>query len=224
MTPIAQYMASEMNNNLAGTDGQRMLDLNSFSSTTCIQTFQRLPIWRQLLGLGITPSQCIDMDINGEIAALIIWADLVKQDGVWDHKPIVARMFHPRVPGGNQHWHLYGTTLYFYDVWSNIHYGYVGKGVGFSDGVLLDGAGLEQIGSTLLRGSLPQSDPSVSGLRKWDDPTDRAAVEMGIKMFQQYPKNVTTQIVLNAVLNSNAILKKPFTGAAVGTAPTSGGR
>jgi hypothetical protein len=216
ITPIAKYMADEMNKNLAGADGQKMLGLNSFSSTTCIQNYQKLPLWRQLLGLGITPQQCVDMDLQSHIAALIIWADLVKQDGDWDHKPKIARMFHPRVPGGNQNWHLYGSTLYFYDVWSNIHYGYVGKGVGFSDGILLDGAGLEQIGSTLLRFSLPQSDSSVSGLRKWDDPSDRAAIEMGIKMFHQYPNNVTTQIVLDGVVNSNAILKKPFVGTATG--------
>lgn len=215
LTPIATYMADEMNNNLAGADGQRMKDLNSFNSTTCIQTYQRLPLWRQLLGLGITPQQCVEMDINSDIAALIIWAGLVRQDGDWDHKPKIAARFHPRDPTA-QHWHLYGTTLYYYEVWSNIHYGYVGKGVGFSDSVLLDGAGLEQIGSTLLRFSAPQSDPSVSGLRRWDDPHDRAAIEIGIRMFNNHPTNVTTQIVLNAVVTSNAILKKPFVGAATG--------
>jgi hypothetical protein len=216
LTPIAQYIADEMNNNLAGADGQRMRGLNSFSSTTCIQDYQKLPLWKQLLGLGITPQQCVEMQITSDIAALMIWAELVRQDGDWDHKPLIAKKFHPRVPNGQQHWHLYGTTLYFYEVWSNLHYGYVGKGVGFSDGILLDGAGLEQIGSSLLRGRMPQSDSSVSGLRKWDDPHDRAAIQMGINMYQTNPTQVTAQTVLNAVVNSNAILKKPFVAAPAG--------
>lgn len=219
LTPIAQYMAAEMNNNLAGTDGQRMLALNNQSSTACIQNYQKLPLWRQLLGLGMTPQQCVEIEMHSHTAALLIWAELVRQDGAWDHKPLIAARFNPRAPNGNQVWHLYGNTLYFYDVWSNIHYGYVGKGVGFSDSMLLDGAGLEQIGSTLLRGSAPQSDPSVSGLRRWDDPHDRAAIEMGIRMYANHPTNVSAQTLLNEVVNSNAILKKPHAGAATGTGP-----
>jgi len=216
LTPIAQYIAAEMNNNLAGADGQKMRGLNTFSSTTCIQNYQNLPVWKQLLGLGISPEQCINMEISNDIAALSIWAGLVMQNGDWDHKPKIAKKFHPRVPNGSQHWHLYGTTLYFYDVWSNIHYGYVGKGVGFSDSVLLDGAGLEQIGSTLARFSMPQSSPSVKGLRKWDDPSDREAIEIGIRIFRTNPTNVTAQIVLNEVIKSHMIVKKPYVAASTG--------
>ncbi len=214
ITPIADYMVQEMRNNSTGADVRRMLENNRFSGEGCIADFQKLPFWRQLLSLGITPQQCIDMEMTTRTAALLSWGLNVRQDGIWDHKPIIARRFHPRNPGGQQHWHLYNTTLYYYDVWSNVHYGYVGKAAGFSDSVLLDGAGLEQIGSTLLRFSRPQRDATVSGLRAWDDPHDRAGVEMGIILYQTNPNNLTTQILLNAIINSTRIEKKPFAGAA----------
>lgn len=214
ITPIADYMVQEMRNNSTGADVRRMLENNRFSGEGCIADYQKLPFWRQLLGLGITPQQCIDMEMSARTAALLSWGLNVRQDGIWDHKPIIAKRFHPRNPGGQQHWHLYNTTLYYYDVWSNVHYGFVGKAAGFSDSVLLDGAGLEQIGSTLLRFSRPQRDATVSGLRAWDDPHDRAGVEMGISLYQTNPSNLTTQILLNAIINSTRIEKKPFAGAA----------
>ena len=214
ITPIADYMTQEMRNNSTGADVRRMLENNRFSGEGCIADYQKLPFWQQLLGLGITPQQCIDMQMSSRTAALISWGLNVRQDGIWDHKPIIARRFHPRNPGGQQHWHLHNTTLYYYDVWSNVHYGFVGKAAGFSDAVLLDGAGLEQIGSTLLRLSRPQRDTTVSGLRAWDDPHDRAGVEMGISLYRTNPGNLTTQILLNAILGSTRIEKKPFAGAA----------
>lgn len=214
ITPIAEYMTQEMNTNATGADVRRMLENNRFSGEACIADYQKLPFWQQLLGLGITPQQCIDMEMSARTAALLSWALNVRQDGIWDHKPIIANRFHPRNPGGQQHWHLYNTTLYYYDVWSNIHYGFVGKAAGFSDSVLLDGAGLEQIGSTLLRFSRPQRDATVGGLRAWDDPHDRAGIEIGIQLYQTNPGNLTKQILLNAVVNSTRIEKKPFAGAA----------
>ncbi len=216
LTPIAQYMRDEMANNAAGEDVRRMRENNNFSGESCIADYQKLPFWKQLLGLGITPDQCMNMEMSANSAALISWGLKVRQNGDWDHKPIIAQRFHPRNPTGQQHWHLYDTTLYYYDVWSNIHYGYVGKAAGFSDAVLLDGAGLEQIGSTLMRLSRPQRDSTSSGLRAWDDPHDRAGIEIGINLYRSYSTGLTTQIVLNSVLTSARVEKKPFAQGATG--------
>ncbi|WP_241150813.1 polymorphic toxin type 44 domain-containing protein, partial [Pseudomonas viridiflava] len=60
------------------------------------------------------------------------------QNRPWDHKPIIRRTI-----GGI--WHKQGKYDYFYDIWSNVHYGYVGMAGGLSESVLLDGAGAEQI-------------------------------------------------------------------------------
>lgn len=212
MTPIASYMSLEINANTQSSAVKKMQELNSYSATECISEFQKLPILQQLFGLGITPEQCINQQITYKSIALLMWAKKVMQGAAWDHKPIISRRFHPRNPGGEQHWHLYGNTLYYYDVWSNIHYGYVGIAAGFSESVLLDGAGLEQIGSTLLRGALPGRSPNVRGLRAWDDIQDRAGIETGIKLYRLHPSGLTPEVLLNSILTAPAISTKRYTG------------
>jgi putative RNase toxin 44 of polymorphic toxin system len=210
ITPIATYTAAEMNTNAGGTDVKRMAEMNGFSSNACITDYNKLPFLNKLFGAGITPEQCLDMGMTYTMAALIAWGMKVRQNGDWDHKPKIAARFNPCVPGGTQNWHLYGNTLYNYEVWSNLHYGYVGKAAGFSDAVLLDGAGLEQIGSTLLRLKLPEKSAGVDGLRAWDAAEDRAAITMGIQLYQRKPSGVTTQDVMNLVIYSNSIQKRPY--------------
>lgn len=186
-----------------------MAELNGYSANTCIADYTKQPFWQRLLGLGIDPKQCIDNEITYQAAALMMWATLVRQDGEWDHKPKIAAMFHPRAANA-QHWHLYGKTLYFYDVWSNVHYGYVGLAAGFSEAQLLDGAGLEQIGSDLLRLNAPQRTPLVDGLRAFDGPSDRAAIEMGMTLYRTHPKSVTPGMLVRTVTRSIAITTKPY--------------
>lgn len=210
LTPIARYMAAEMNRNAASPDARRMAEMNAFDANACIKEFMGLPWWQRAL-LGDMLNQCADRQMSYQTAALLSWGWKVRQDGDWDHKPLIARQFHPRNPNGPQHWHLYGKTLYFYDVWSNIHYGYVGIAAGFSEAVLLDGAGLEQIGSDLIGGRLPHQDAAVAGLRRWDNAEDRAAVTMGIQLYRRRPAQVSTQDVLGLVIHSNSVTRKPYT-------------
>jgi hypothetical protein len=210
LSPIASYMSMEMNANAKSSDVTKMRDLNGYSATECINEYQDLPLWRQLFGLGITPEQCVDRVLPYKSAALLLWSERVMQGAPWDHKPIISRRFHPRNPNGEQHWHLYGNTLYYYDVWSNIHYGYVGIAAGFSESVLLDGAGLEQIGSTLLRGALPSKNPNVKGLRAWDDDQDRAGVKIGIHLYRTHSSGVSPNMLLNSVLTANGIRTKGY--------------
>lgn len=209
LTPIAGYIASEMNTNAHGDDVKRMAEMNAFSAEACIDDYMHLPWWKKLLSAGINPEQCVNIDLSMHTGALLAWGWKVRQDGEWDHKPKIARRFHPRSPG-LQHWHLYGSTLYYYEVWSNIHYGYVGRAAGFSESVLLDGAGLEQIGSDLARLNRPNRSPGVDGLRAWDDPHDRAAIVMGIDLYRRHPKHVTAKEILLAVITSTGILTKPY--------------
>ena len=209
VAPIVDYIVGEMNRNAASDDVRKMKELNSYSVTQCIANYQKLPLWQQILGLGITPQDCVNASLSYKGAALISWAALVRQDGPWDHKPYIRKTFHPRATG-EQVWHIHGGFVYFYDIWSNIHYGYVGAASGFGTSELLDGAGLEQIGSDVLRGKLPRSSAGVSGLRRFDDPSDRAAIAIGIKLFQTNPKGVTRQQVLQEVESATTLERKPY--------------
>jgi hypothetical protein len=135
---------------------------------------------------------------------------LVRQGGPWDHKPYIRKTFHPRVPGGEQVWHIHGNYVYYYDIWSNIHYGYVGAAAGFTESELLDGAGGEQWVSDRLRGTRPTASPGVEGLRKWDNASDRAAITIGIRLYWAHPTGVTSPAVLKEVEASTQLEKRPY--------------
>ncbi|MDH2434357.1 polymorphic toxin type 44 domain-containing protein [Pokkaliibacter sp. MBI-7] len=69
---------------------------------------------------------------------MMIWTKMVAQDSCWDHKPVISRCFHPRDPV-SQAFHGWKERRYFYDVWSNIHDGFIGTAAGFSASALLAG-------------------------------------------------------------------------------------
>ncbi len=207
LTPIANYMAAEMNRNARGEIARKIARLNDYSIEDCVKDYQDLSVWGKLLGGGMQMDSCIKNTTTFAQAALLEWTIMVRQGGPWDHKVIIPKMFHPRDPVA-QHWHAYGNTAYFYDVWSNIHYGYVGRACGFSESTLLDGAGLEQIGSDIVRGKMPKKTAKTGGARDYDDISDRVAIKMGILLFKQTPRGVTAQQLVNMILNSKDITQK----------------
>lgn len=105
-------------------------------------------------------------------------------------------------------WQKQGQVDYFYDIWSNIHYGYVGCISGLSEGVLLDGAGLEQIASDSIRKVQewearkgPQRSADIEGMRAWDDISDRVSISIGVKLYKQHPNGgVTAEMLMDEVL------------------------
>ncbi|WP_058367932.1 polymorphic toxin type 44 domain-containing protein [Psychrobacter sp. ENNN9_III] len=78
--------------------------------------------------------------------ALVLWTLKVGPTMDWDHKPKIAehpvlkktttrRRLRAEEQGGKEstkYFHKYKGYDYFYDVWSNIHYGYVGMVAGFT--------------------------------------------------------------------------------------------
>lgn len=200
LSPIARWMAHEMNRNAGGADALRIRELNQFSAVDCMATVRDWPWWQRMLAQGQVNRSCMDQAMTSKPAALLAWGLKVRQDGDWDHKPQIARRFNPANPGGEQHYHRYGNTLYFYDVWSNVHYGYVGRACGFGADELLDGAGVEQIASDLLRGSRPQASAGVQGMRRFDHAQDRVAVELGIDLFRVHPQGIEATGLLSAIV------------------------
>ena len=66
----------------------------------------------------------------------------------WDHKPLLLDDENSPVPeiATLDGWSTVGSRLYRFDIWSNIHYGYVGASTGFPSSELTGGAGVEQVG------------------------------------------------------------------------------
>ncbi len=171
----------------------------------------------------------------GKAAAYSIWASQVMDArikkyagplapafGNWDHKPIL----YPRDPQQSspvpeiverEGWSTVGSALYRFDIWSNIDYGYVGRASGFSQPELTGGAGIEQIGSDLY--SYPhthrwpsQSSGADNWAASWDDPSDNAAIQIGIHLWNQYGLSVRPSDIYLAVLEEPRLATQPLGG------------
>lgn len=150
--------------------------------------------------------------------AFAIWTERVGQNRPWDHKSKLLKLFGGKVR------HKQGGYDYFYDIWSNIHYGYIGRAGGLSESVLSDGAGLEQIASDTLRKAGekfqellmgktpdrplpgPHRSGDVQGLRAWDDAPDRISIGIGVQLFREHPSGgITARMVMEKVLEVSPV-------------------
>lgn len=208
VTPIAKYMVQQMVTNARSIHAHRMLEWNQAARRNCFEEYTHLPLWQQLLGGREVLESCQNGAMAAKMLALAEWTRLVRENGPWDHKPYIRTQFKPANPQGReQNYHHHKGWLYFYDIWSNIHYGYVGRACGFSSSELLDGAGLEQIGSDIVHLRMPRASPGVQGLRRFDDSSDRLSVTIGIRL---YPHSPTVESLLGALQNTPGLSRKPL--------------
>ena len=144
------YMHGEMVANARGTDAQTVADALTRSREFTAESRKYYadaaddPWYQFLASAGkINVGQRMqDAAAVQRLEALARWALLVRGPtavsaaGPWDHKPILqdlySRMSNPPGSYGRMgrafHFPIRGDVLreYFYDVWSNIHYGFVG--------------------------------------------------------------------------------------------------
>uniref|UniRef100_UPI000364C674 polymorphic toxin type 44 domain-containing protein n=1 Tax=Faucicola boevrei TaxID=346665 RepID=UPI000364C674 len=148
------------------------------------------------------------------VLAFKLWYDMVDTNKDWDHKPklynddrfnrnsgiTVHRRYDEKKQEGEvlkSHYHKYRDYDYFYDIWSNIHYGYVGLSVGFGEQVLLFGSTSQQVFNKATKGA--------------DTPDDVTAIKIGFQLYEKFGKfaeKLTYQDVLN-ILDKTAVVKMP---------------
>lgn len=197
MEELAAYIAGEMNTNIHHPSVLKMRELLSYDVAEETRKQMELPWYAQV---GATSPQAIGA--ANVAAAMALWTERVGQGRKWDHKVPLAEMYDGVV------YHKQGDYDYFYDIWSNIHYGYVGRAGGLSESALADGAGLEQIASESVRKVFnwkkrqwPDAAEGVDGLRAYDDDQDRISIGIGIKLFAEHPNGgITAQMVMDKVL------------------------
>lgn len=205
MEELASYIADEMNRNIHDPAVSEMKRLIDYGPDVAAKQFAELPLLARMGG----PSNFGNIAKAHKVAAATIWTKKVGQGLDWDHKPKLRKLF----PGVR---HKQGQYDYYYDIWSNIHYGYVGIIGGLSESVLLDGAGAEQIVSDSVRKAdeiweKPKTDwelpgphltASLSdGLRAFDDVADRVSISIGVKLANQHPHGgITAKMAMDEVL------------------------
>lgn len=205
MEELATYIAGEMNRNIKHPAVLKMKELINYDSSAAARKFLELPWYARLAG----PPNVNAIALAKKLEAMAIWTKQVGQNMEWDHKPKLRAMYNGAVR------HKQGKYDYFYDIWSNIHYGYVGIAGGLSESVLLDGAGAEQIVSDSARKvtelAKPKEDRELPGprptaspwteLRSWDDVADRVSISIGIKLYEQHPYDgITAKMIMDEVL------------------------
>ena len=138
------------------------------------------------------------------LAAMAVCYQTVKTGSTWDHKPkirdrfssvAVARPLPRKGKSSKSYYHKFKQHDYFYDVWSNIHYGYVGLSVCFSESLLLKGSTWEQ-----------NMTPGAVGDDTLDDVT---SMKIGFALYHQYGKyaeSLTVNNILDALEKTPAQL------------------
>ena len=193
MEKLAGYIADEMNRNIQSPEVQKMKALNAYDPDA---EFEKAPAYPRPERADFHTAAAMK-----KAQALAIWTERVGQNRPWDHKPKIQELF----PGAR---HKQGRYEYYFDIWSNIHYGYVGTAVGFSESLLFDGAGAEQIVSDTVRKLSdweqypgPRRSPGIEGWRAWDDAPDRISIGIGIKLYHQAPNGgITARQIMDEVL------------------------
>ena len=208
---VAAWIVKEIQTNVESDAAQRIKQQNAYSGLEAIERWQRegesLNIV-QRLAREVTRPNFMQIEMQLKAAALGRWAWLTMPGGVWDHKTYFQE-------GGEKHeefatvgisaypWHhKYQGYEYFYDIWSNIHYGYVGRYIGFVEDTLLDGAGLAQYGSDLTELKWPEnrSDTNGEGFRRFDDVTDYLSVRLGISLFERFtPQQLNGSLLMDEI-------------------------
>ena len=135
---------------------------------------------------------------RSKITAAELWIGQVNTRKPWDHKNKIREKFktvsvHRPLPSdqwSETFYHKYKEYDYYIDVWSNIHYGYVGRSVGFTENELLTGSNIAQYVSNAVQ-------REISG----DTTDDKTAIKIGIELYEKYnlSKNITASIVLSEI-------------------------
>lgn len=138
--------------------------------------------------------------------ALKDWFDKVNDNQDWDHKPKLASLlglygensrkdFWPWEKDDDFAFPIWGDSEdeYFYDIWSNIHYGYVGKAAGFTDSELQSGAALNDY------------------LKRNNDQKDVSAIGLGIQLWNETngnPNRLTPELLREKIISNGSSLSR----------------
>lgn len=180
---VAEYIVNEIKINTKSNSAETMRYFNDYEKR--ISEWKQIPLPQRLL---------IPMPKIMTIEALAIWTERVFAGRPWDHKTHIPNLFRHvavhrkeyskksnKIVEFRSYYHKYNKHDYFYDVWSNIHYGYVGLSVGFDEKVLLRGAASAQF-----------IDSRGSNLEDAID--DITAIKIGFRLYTKfgtYAENLT---------------------------------
>jgi hypothetical protein len=209
LPPVVVYIWREMTANAQGETVELLQSLNAACHTCRLHdpSTAGSHAWEAAVGAA-------GADALAKARALLIFGWTVRQNGPWDPKQDIANAY-----GFTQR---VGDLSYYYDVWGNMMFGYLGAASGFSKGELLGGAGLEQIGSSLgyaveawwkeedPSSKWPRRQPGLTGLEAWDLPMDRRTARVGIWLWNTYDLSLSPMDIMSALATRVGDDPRPF--------------
>lgn len=212
----ANYICEEIKKNVKSSFADELIFLTSKYSK--IQTSQKqaldkmTPLGRALVlsGPSYSPLAGKVFDkVDGRIQAYNKWEALVAGNMIWNHKSVIIQL------QNSQKWACDSTTglKFMYDIWSNIHYGFVGRFVGFTEFELINGAGYAQICDNkkplwewttayVVNRFVDIGDADILG--GFDDAEDTQAIKVGFSLYNKFGKAafaLTSQDIINEILS-----------------------
>ena len=183
------YIHKEMIENIKGDEVRTMRDN------------LRLLQWDNLIPGKLT------IDI---LQAYYQWYTLVKDEAAWDYKEKIRSMY------GEWLCDKPSKKMYNFDIWGNMHYGYIGLAIGFPEWDLLAGAGFAQvIAKTVPKGYWKRRFDEIGDadfLAAFDDAKDQTAIQVGFTLWKQYRNHVTKNNIIDAIrIAANKLNTQPCT-------------
>ncbi len=176
---VVAYIFQEMRQNSAGNATKTI----SLGNRVYHSGFSVFALFGLLLSWSIWTSQVMDASIQKYLGP---FSQFIAN---WDHKQNISTM---------------DPTNFRSDIWSNIHYGYVGAAAGFYPIELTAGAGVEQIGTNLSKvEGTSHSSEADNWFAGWDDPSDNNAIQFGISLWNDFGASLTLESFFISVLYSN---------------------
>jgi hypothetical protein len=161
--------------------------------------FQSLKWYEKVLPLG----EVDDLVSGGQ--ALHRWRNIVGYGKPWDHKPCIF------AETGDTAFYLDRMLKFRFDIWSNVHYGFVGRAIGFPTKLLIDGAGFAQARNDGVPNSEISRKASQGKLYEFDHPEDTAAIKLGTSLWSRYGAGLTKEQLEDEILKTGFKIERSKT-------------
>ena len=196
---VAEYILSEIQTNTRSKEAE---EISGFlSENRALEEYEDTSYNYRYL------NDMTQIQANNSIIALHKFAYIIGNRKPWDHKPIISdvkfknrgviRPVRLDATGNTSfsHYFKYKDHDYFFDVWSNIHFGYIGRSIGFSESDLMLGSNAQQF----------IQDAQNFKFNQGDTPSDIITIQIGFDLYNQFGKygeGLTGQHILDALDNS----------------------
>ncbi|MDH0093730.1 polymorphic toxin type 44 domain-containing protein [Achromobacter mucicolens] len=198
--PLAEFIIREMKTNPFSIRGRQIYDANHYDARTYLKDWEDAPWYTKLSGR----KTYLEKMAEAKLWAYTSFAELIGPNRPWDHKPALQNLLGPNL---NKGWQKFGDFDYYYDIWSNIHYGYVGVALGFSKAELINSAGLAQAlldsykALADMRWPTMQNHPeNGSWPASADDHQDYLSIKLGCDLHAYArPHELTTTMLLHKI-------------------------